>query len=153
MAGMKRLAVIDQAIIDWLSRRCASIQEWTGWDCFDVALALGVLRAALFAAMPDWVDAALAGGLTLLLLPRAFRVRHDSSSGLRNPGRVDQVDMVIRIASASLIVGSVSWLAAAHITLFVAQLYLIACDPLPPCKGKFWERIEASRMRTIQVPD
>jgi len=70
------------------------------------------------------------------------------AKGLRNPRRIRDVLMRTSFLTLSLILFAPVWYAYAHlrvpvvlltyslITLTTVLLYVLACDPLPPCTGK-----------------
>src|SRR5438067_2701542 len=122
---------------------------------------------------PFWIAlAAFCGGLLYLLTQTLFKVPVETyeqdeyrrvSRGLRNPRRVR--DALLRIAFltfslmfffpvlfvyqypqvlATLNLGVSSFIVAHGLTvLTTVLLYLLACDPLPPCQGKVHEWLRA----------
>jgi hypothetical protein len=73
------------------------------------------------------------------------------AKGLRNPRRVRDVQLRIAFLTLSILLVLPLWLAytllrarfmlyaEALVVLTTAVLYILACDPLPPCARKVWE--------------
>lgn len=87
-----------------------------------------------------------------------------AARGLRNPRRIRDSELRVAFLSLTIILGSP--LLAAYVTLHTiialltyslillttVLLYVLACDPLPPCEGKLFERIRAlARVRPIRT--
>lgn len=67
--------------------------------------------------------------------------------GLANPKKAELLDRSFRLLvvfATPFFVPLFGWsLDVAAYLLMLVQNYLEACDPLPPCGGKLWERIRA----------
>jgi hypothetical protein len=115
------------------------------------------------------------GGVFFVLTQTIFKVSVETSEaqayrrvakGLRNPRRVRDAQLRIAFLTLSVILSYPLWLAyvtlrlrfamvtEALLVLTTAILYLLACDPLPPCAGKVmaWIRaIAAARKPYVQA--
>jgi hypothetical protein len=110
--------------------------------------------------------AVFGGGLLYLLTQTIFKVPVEAyensayrrvSRGLRNPRRVRDAMLRIAFLTLSLVLFAFVLLLYPHLRAYLdlspgifvvtlgltvlttAILYLLACDPLPPCPGKAWE--------------
>ncbi len=102
------------------------------------------------------------GGVFFMLTRTIFKVSLDASEtqayrrvakGLRNPRRVRDAQLRIAFLTLSVLLAWPLWFAyvalglrfmlltEALVVLTTAVLYLLACDPLPPCEGRLWEWI------------
>jgi len=108
------------------------------------------------------------GGLLYVLTQTVFKVPIESyeshayrrvSKGLRNPRRIRDVSLrisfltllaILPILISTMVASpelwayinerrAAVWLTYSLIVLTTVVLYLLACDPLPPCAGKVWE--------------
>lgn len=75
--------------------------------------------------------------------------------GLANPMkaivwcRVERIlGYFVILVSFPLLGVSLDWIVY---LLFMTWLVLISCDPLPPCRGKFWERLEVALAKLARV--
>jgi hypothetical protein len=109
------------------------------------------------------------GGVFVILTKTIFRVSLDASEaqayrrltkGLRNPRRIRDVQLRIAFLTISIVLTLPLWLAYTFLgmrvmlatellaVLTTVLLYILACDPLPPCEGKLRERLRGlSAMR------
>jgi hypothetical protein len=116
------------------------------------------------------------GGVFLVLVRTVLKVPIEASEveayrrvakGLRNPKRVRDVQLRISFLTLSLVLGApgafiyvnvdprppVLLLAYSLIVLTTVVLYVLACDPLPPCAGKVRQWIaESLRARFAPAP-
>jgi len=116
------------------------------------------------------------GGVFLVLTRTIFEVSIDASEtqayrrvakGLRNPRRIRDVQLRIAFLTLSVLLAWPLWFAyvtlrlrfmlltEALVVLTTAVLYLLACDPLPPCEGKVREWIRGlapARNANANVP-
>jgi hypothetical protein len=97
------------------------------------------------------------GGVFVVLTRTVFKVSIESleasayrrvAKGLRNPRRIRDAQLRIAFLTLSVVLSYPLWLAYvtlrlqfvlltdALIILTTALLYVVACDPLPPCRGK-----------------
>jgi hypothetical protein len=104
------------------------------------------------------------GGVFVILTKTIFRVSLDASEaqayrrlakGLRNPRRIRDVQLRIAFLTISIVMTLPLWLAYTLLgmrfmlatellaVLTTVLLYILACDPLPPCEGKLRERFRA----------
>lgn len=94
-------------------------------------------------------------GIVVLLLTYAFwlwafeetRAFERLTQGFANPQKASTGHQVVRLlllfSVASLLPKSGLSLESSFMVLFCVWRLLEACDPLPPCRGKLWEKIEA----------
>lgn len=110
-------------------------------------------------------------GVFLVLTRTLFRTSIDASDaeayrrvsrGLRNPRRLRDAQLRIAFLTLSVLLGYPLWFAyvflrlrfalltEALVVLTTVVLYVLACDPLPPCAGKVrdWLRARVSARRT-----
>lgn len=113
----------------------------------------GLLALRIFVAL-------FCGGVFLMLTRTLFRVSIDASEtqayrrvakGLRNPRRARDAQLRIAFLTLSIFLIYPLWMAyvllglrfllvaEALAILTTAVLYILACDPLPPCEGKVRE--------------
>jgi hypothetical protein len=113
----------------------------------------GLLALRIFVAI-------FCGGVFLMLTRTLFKVSIEASEtqayrrvakGLRNPRRVRDAQLRIAFLTLSVLLIYPLWMvyvflgvrfllvAEALAVLTTAVLYILACDPLPPCEGKVWE--------------
>jgi hypothetical protein len=113
----------------------------------------GLLAVRVFVAL-------FCGGVFLMLTRTLFRESIEASNaqayqrvarGLRNPRRIRDAQLRIAFLTLSILLILPLWLAytilRVHVILYAealavlttAVLYILACDPLPPCEGKVWE--------------
>ena len=111
-------------------------------------------------ALPRTVLAILSGGVLFLLSQTVFKVPvevHENSayrrvaSGARNPRRVRDVLLRVSFLTLSIVLLYPVFFVYVHlgraivvltyslIVLTTVVLYLLACDPLPPCPGRVTE--------------
>lgn len=102
------------------------------------------------------------GGVLLVLTRTLFKVSIEASEtqayrrvakGLRNPRRIRDAQLRIAFLTLSILLAYPLWFAyvslglrfmaltEALVVLTTAVLYLLACDPLPPCEGRVREWI------------
>lgn len=86
------------------------------------------------------------------------------AKGLRNPRRLRDQFLRILFLGLSVLLAGPFYLAWAHlgtrvlllgyslIVLTTIVLYLLACDPLPPVRGRVWEWLEAATRVPAPVP-
>jgi hypothetical protein len=136
-----------------------------------------VWAAAVFWNSELWIRVALAlfcSGLFYVLTQTIFRMSieayetnayHRVAKGLRNPRRVR--DALLRISFLTLSIGllypillvyfnlrlRLALLSYSLIILTTVVLYLLACDPLPPCTGKLREWLRGWAMSRAGAPD
>src|ERR1041385_8646929 len=162
-------------VTEWLCRRFQLLTGRTNvWLAFQLTN-LSIVVYFVWAAMSVWVSRHTAvrtlitlfcGALFWVLTQTILRVPievHESSAyrrvakGFRNPRRVR--DQLLRIPfltlSIVLLYPVVFLYANMHMTLVIVGyslvllttsiLYLLACDPLPPCAGRVREWLQALR--------
>jgi hypothetical protein len=100
--------------------------------------------------------AAVFGGLTRTLFKVSIEASESAAyqrvaKGLRNPRRLRDAQLRIAFLTLSIVLSYPLWLAyitlgqrfilltAALIVLTTVVLYVLACDPLPPCAGRIKE--------------
>jgi hypothetical protein len=123
---------------------------------------LGRIERALFVLF--------CGGLLWVLMQTVFSVPIEAyetaafervAKGYRNPRRVRDASLRISFLTLSLLLGypvffaysnlriEVVLLSYALIVLTTAVLYLLACDPLPPCPGRLWQWLRGAAPSTV----
>jgi hypothetical protein len=162
-------AVLD--FTEWLCRRFQSLTGRTNvWLAFQLTnLSIVVYFtwvATLYFASRDLAlrvfVAAFCGGVFFVLTRTIFKVSIEASEaaayrrvakGLRNPRRIRDAQLRIAFLTLSIVLSYPLWFAyvalrqrfilltAALIILTTVVLYVLACDPLPPCVGKVREWI------------
>src|SRR4029453_6613884 len=162
-------AVLD--FTEWLCRRFQALTGRTNvWLAFQLTnLSIVVYFtwvATLYFASSDLAlrvfVAAFCGGVFFVLTRTIFKVSIEASEaaayrrvakGLRNPRRVRDAQLRIAFLTLSVVLSYPLWFAyivlrqrfilltAALIILTTVVLYVLACDPLPPCVGKVREWI------------
>ncbi|MGE3508515.1 MAG: glycosyltransferase [Vicinamibacterales bacterium] len=142
-----------------------SVVVYFTW-ALNVYLASGDLTLRIFLAL-------FCGGVILVLARTVFRESVEASEqdayrrvakGLANPRRIRDGQLRIAFLSLSVILGTplvfayvtlhmgIALLTYSLIILTTVLLYVLACDPLPPCKGKVREWIRAmARARAAQT--
>jgi hypothetical protein len=127
----------------------------------------GMLALRIFVAL-------FCGGVFVVLTRTLFRESIDASEaqaygrvakGLRNPRRIRDAQLRIAFLTLSVLVAWPLWFAyvalglrfmlltEALVVLTTAVLYLLACDPLPPCEGRVREWMRAlAPARRVNVP-
>lgn len=112
------------------------------------------------------------GGVVFVLSRTIFRdsveaAENDAyrrvAKGLRNPRRLRDSQLRVAFLSLTLILGAplltayarlhalIALLTLSLILLTTVLLYVLACDPLPPCEGRVLERIRALATRASRV--
>jgi hypothetical protein len=162
-------AVLD--LTEWLCRRFQMLTGRTNvWLAFQLTnLSIVVYFtwvATLYFASSDLAlrvfVAAFCGGVFFVLTRTIFKVSIEASEaaayrrvakGLRNPRRIRDAQLRIAFLTLSVVLSYPLWFAyivlrqrfilltAALIILTTVVLYVLACDPLPPCVGKVREWI------------
>jgi hypothetical protein len=160
-------AVLD--FTEWMCRRFQALTGRTNvWLAFQLTnLSIVVYFtwvATLYFASSDLVVrvfvAAFCGGVFFVLTRTIFKVSIEASEaaayrrvakGLRNPRRIRDAQLRIAFLTLSVVLSYPLWFAylvlrqrfilltAALIILTTLVLYVLACDPLPPCVGKVRE--------------
>lgn len=129
----------------------------------------GLLALRIFVAI-------FCGGVFLMLTRTIFRVSLEASEtqayrrvarGMRNPRRVRDAQLRIAFLTLSVLLLFPLWIVyvtfgmrfmlvtEALAVLTTALLYILACDPLPPCEGKVqvWVRgLAPARMAEVRTP-
>lgn len=158
-------AVLD--FTEYLCRRFQTWTGRTNvWLAFQLTN-LSVIMYFIWVASLYWLSGSLAvrvfvavfcGGVSWMLSQTIFRMSLDVSEsqayarvakGLRNPRRVRDAQLRIAFLTLSLVLAYPLWFAfvtlhsrfvlltAGMIIVTTVILYLLACDPLPPCGAKF----------------
>jgi hypothetical protein len=162
-------AVLD--FTEWLCRRFQALtgrtNVWLAFQLTNLSIVVYFTWAAtLYFASSDLAlrvfVAAFCGGVFFVLTRTIFKVSIEASEaaayrrvakGLRNPRRVRDAQLRIAFLTLSVVLSYPLWFAyivlrqrfilltAALIILTTVVLYVLACDPLPPCVGKVREWI------------
>lgn len=65
--------------------------------------------------------------------------------GVANPEKIRRRDKIWRLLTLTIVTSYLPILGPSHdlsiFLLLLAWQLLIACDPLPPCRGKLWDRL------------
>lgn len=148
----RRFQVLTGRTNVWLAFQLTnlSIIVFFVWAGMQFVLADRVVRTAL---------AVFCGGLLYLLAQTIFKVPVEAyensayrrvAKGLRNPRRVRDALLRVPFLTLCILLPYPSLLAYRFLGLRVllvgygltvlttVVLYLLACDPLPPCRGKVW---------------
>lgn len=154
---------------EWICRRIqvwtGRTNLWLAVQLTNVSIILYfVWVAALYVVSGDLIVrifvALFCGGVFLVLTRTVFRTSVNSAEaeayrrvaqGFRNPRRVRDVQLRISFLTLSIMLSyplvlayvtfhmGVALLTEALVLLTTVLLYVIACDPLPPCPGKVTE--------------
>ena len=175
-------ALLD--LTEWLCRKLQLLTGRTNVWLAAQLTNLSIVVYFVWAGMYFWrsggtlriVLAVFCGGLLYVLTQTVFKVpveTHESSAyrrvakGLRNPRRVRDALLRIPFLTLSLVLVypvllvyqnlrlPVVILSYSLVVLTTVVLYLLACDPLPPCPGRLreWLRRPApSRMAASEAP-
>jgi hypothetical protein len=160
-------AVLD--FTEWMCRRFQVLTGRTNvWLAFQLTNLSIVVYFAWIATLYFVSDdlvlrvfvAAFCGGVFFVLTRTIFKVSIEASEaaayrrvaqGLRNPRRIRDAQLRIAFLTLSVVLSYPLWFAyialrqrfilltAALIILTTVVLYVLACDPLPPCVGKVRE--------------
>src|SRR4051812_15115081 len=168
-----------------LSRRFqASCGRTNVWLAFQLTN-LSIVVYFAWVAVLYWLSGMLAlrvfvalfcGGVFFVLTRTIFKVSIEASEtqayrrvakGLRNPRRIRDAQLRIAFLTLSVLLAWPLWFAyvalglrfmlmtEALAVLTTAVLYLLACDPLPPCEAKAWAWIRGlapSRSASADIP-
>jgi hypothetical protein len=143
---------------------------WLALQLTNLSIVVYFVWAVLYSwstdAMQRTVFALFAAALLYLLAQTVFKVPIEAyeaaayrrvSKGLRNPRRVRDAVLRISFLTLSLVLAypvlfvyanlrlHAALLAYALVVLTTAVLYLLACDPLPPCAGRIAEWLRRGR--------
>lgn len=155
-------------LTEWLCRRFQVLTGRTNvWLAFHLTN-LSIVVYFVWAGALYWSTGLLAvrvfvavfcGGVLLMLTRTLFRTSIEAADaqayrrvakGLRNPRRVRDAQLRIAFLTLSIVLVMPLWFsytilrlrfmlyAEALVVLTTAVLYILACDPLPPCEGKVW---------------
>jgi hypothetical protein len=178
-------AVLD--LTEWICHRFQLWTGKTNvWLAFQLTN-LSIVVYFVWVARLYWISGDLAlrifvatfcGGVFFVLTRTIFRSSIDAAEqeayrrvtrGLRNPRRLRDAQLRIAFLSLSVLLSYPLWLAytilkvrfalltETLILLTTVVLYLLACDPLPPCAGRVREWLNAlqpsrARAREATVP-
>jgi hypothetical protein len=159
-------------LVEWFCRRVQLLTGWTNvWLAFQLTN-LSIIVYFVWAGLYLWssddnvlriVLALFFGLLVYVLSQTIFRVSVETqesnayrrvTNGFRNPRR--HRDVLLRVPFLTLSVVLFYPIRLVYLTLHVhvvllgyllvvlttVVLYLLACDPLPPCAGKVWEYLK-----------
>ncbi len=178
-------ALLD--LTEWACQRFQACTGRTNlWLAFHLTNLTVVLYFTWVTAL-YWLSASLAvrvfvavfcGTLFVVLTKTLFRVSLEASEaqahrrvakGLRNPRRIRDAQLRIAFLTISIFMAPLLWLAYAApgmrfmltaellAVLTTLLLYILACDPLPPCEARLREWLRAlmplRRAETPATPD
>lgn len=155
----------DQFLLNKVEKFCHRFQELTGKTNLFLALIACFLYLAVFVAMMIvskrqtavflWICLFM-GSLYILFYPLRERdAFYRISKGFSNPYKIDFFPKLIRKFSLIFLfvnLFSLQWLYFAGTSFLCLFFYLDSCDPLPPCRGKIRETIDAFFARPVPVP-
>jgi hypothetical protein len=143
---------------------------WLALQLTNLSIVVYFVWAVLYSWSSDAVQrtvfALFCAGLLYLLAQTVFRVPIETyeaaaykrvSKGLRNPRRIRDAILRISFLTMSLVLAypvlfvfvtlrlHVALLGYALVVMTTAVLYLLACDPLPPCAGRVTEWLRGRR--------
>jgi hypothetical protein len=173
-------AVLD--LTEWMCRRFQTwtgrTNVWLAFQLTNLSIVVYFIWAAgLYLVSGDLVlrvfVAMFCGAVFVALTRTIFKVPIETSEteayqrvarGLRNPRRVRDAQLRIAFLTLSVVLSCPLWFAYmtlhlhfvlltdALIILTTVVLYVLACDPLPPCAGTVKERLRGMpRARTASV--
>jgi hypothetical protein len=167
---------------EWLCRRVQVLtgrtNVWMAVQLTNLSIVVYFVWAGVYFVRSDVTTrlaiAAFCAGLLYLLTQTIFKVSIESSEqnayrrvakGLRNPRRVrDAMLRVLFLTLAVLLAAPMAWLyvqfdlsapllSYSLVALTTVLLYVLACDPLPPCGGKLREWLGALRPAPLVRPE
>jgi hypothetical protein len=160
-------------LVEWACRRFQILtgrtNVWLAFQLTNLSIIVYFVSAALFFWSIDLGLRIALGlfctGLMYVLTQTIFRVPVESyennayrrvAKGLRNPRRIRDALLRVSFLTLSLLLlypivvvyralhVQVALLTYSLIVLTTVVLYLLACDPLPPCTGKVWGWLKGS---------
>ena len=168
------LALLDltERICHKIQRLTGRTNVWIAFQLTNLSVIVYFVWVALYFPNlpPYWrIPAALScGGVLLMLSQSVFKVSVDASEsnayrrvakGLRNPRRVRDAPLRLAFLTLSIVLlfplmfvlvtvrSPVALLGYLLVGLTAVVLYLLACDPLPPCRGRLTELARAFTRR------
>jgi hypothetical protein len=168
-------------VTEWVCRRFQALTGRTNvWLAFQLTnlsiVVYFVWAAALYLVSADIVlrvfVALFCGGVFAVLTRTLFKTSIDAAEsaayrrvakGLRNPRRIRDAQLRIAFLTLSIVLSYPLWFAyitlrlrfllltEALILLTTVVLYLLACDPLPPCAGRIKEWLSLRAMTPAHV--
>lgn len=165
-------------VTEWLCRRFQLLtgrtNVWLAVQITNLSIVVYFVWAGLYSWSLGRIERALfvlfCGGLLWVLMQTVFSVPIEAyetaafervAKGYRNPRRVRDASLRISFLTLSLLLGypvffaysnlriEVVLLSYALIVLTTAVLYLLACDPLPPCPGRLWQWLRGAAPSTV----
>lgn len=162
---MRFLILLDSWLLDRIERACHAVQRQWGITNFQIAkgawasyflvnpaflywrywdhetplrMILGNHAALLF------LDASMAGCFLLLSIFAEEEVARSQQVGFANP--LKQTHVLFRVST--LLAACYSQLIdpvwSVQMVFATLGAFLMACDPLPPCRGKVWDQLGAA---------
>lgn len=165
------LAILNLA--EWLCRKfqvaTGRTNVWLAIQLTNLSIIVYFVWAGMYFLISDPATrilvALFCGGLMFVLTQTVFKVPIEAyeneayrrvSKGFRNPRRVRDALLRISFLTLSLVLWypvvfvylnlrlTVILLGYTLILLTTVVLYLLACDPLPPCPGKLWQWVRGA---------
>lgn len=175
------LAILN--VTEWFCRRFQVLtgrtNVWLAVQLTNLSIVVYFVWIGMFFLISDVVPRILLGlfcsGLVYVLTQTIFKVSIEAyendayrrvTKGFRNPRRVRDAPLRISFLTLSLLFSypmlflyitfhlHIALLSYSLIVLTTVVLYLLACDPLPPCAGKLTEWLRGSapsRVATSEV--
>ncbi len=169
-------------LTEWLCRRFQVLtgrtNVWVAVQLTNLSIVVYFVWAAVYFWNTDVVlrtaVALFCGALlytlsqTLLKVPiEAYEnsAYHRVAKGLRNPRRVRDALLRTSFLTLSIVLlypvvlvfiharAPIVLLTYSLIVLMTVVLYVLACDPLPPCGGRVWEWVRGSVQRQVARPE
>lgn len=155
----------DQFLLNKIEKFCHRFQQLTGKTNIFLALLTCFMYLAFFVAImiaskrPTsvflWINLFM-GSLYILFYPLRERdAFYRISKGFSNPHKIDFFCKLLRKFSLIFLFVNLfclQWLVLGGTLFLCLFFYLDSCDPLPPCRGKIREMIDAFFARPIPVP-
>lgn len=167
--SMRIVHAIDRNLVTEIEKLSHHIQRLTGYDCISVAKipALALVLINLYQSLESDIPGVtlVSGGMALYFLGHFYtglyrRMResayHRGLARVANPAKGWTLLVVMRVALTVYCVWLMSFsdsslLSSADMYALFVWAYLIACDPLPDCRGKIGEWIDTGLMKLTPV--
>jgi hypothetical protein len=176
------MTYLDSAILDLTERLCRRFQLLTGrtnvWlaaQLTNLSIVLYFVWAALYfqnvLASVRLAVGVFCAGVLYALTQTVFKASVETSEsnayrrvakGLRNPRRLRDAPLRVSFLTVCLFYPvllvyfldrTVALLSYSLIFLTTALLYVLGCDPLPPCRSKIRERLRLPAASPVAAPD
>lgn len=173
-------AIVD--LVEWLCRKFQVLtgrtNVWLAIQLTNLSIVMYFIWAAVYVPRVP-VNARIAvvsfcGGVLYVLSQTVFKVSieaseknayHRVAKGLRNPRRLRDAPLRISFLTLSVMLLypflivylgrniPVALLSYPVVVLMTVVLYVLACDPLPPCAGKLTARVRGAVPSPLPAPE